>query len=84
MAVGFAVAILTILGGEGARLGLPSALAGVFGIPASFVVTIAVTWLSPRAGRHILERVRDMRVPGGEAVHDREMRLIRLKQRQLR
>jgi cation/acetate symporter len=38
--------------------------------------------LRPAPGRQILELVREMRVPGGETVHDREMRLLRLKQRQ--
>jgi cation/acetate symporter len=84
LTVGFAVAIFTIFGGEAARFGLPSALAGVFAIPASFVATLVVTWLSPRPARPVLERVKDMRVPGGETVHDREMRLMRLKQRQRR
>jgi cation/acetate symporter len=82
MAVGFAVAIMMILTGEGARLGVPSALAGVFGIPAALAATLVATWLGPAAGRNVLARVREMRVPGGETVHDREMRLLRLKQRQ--
>jgi cation/acetate symporter len=82
--VGFAVALLTMLGGEAARFGLPSALAGVFAIPAAFVAIFLVNGLSPRPARAVLERVKDMRVPGGEAVHDREMRLLRLKQRQRR
>lgn len=82
MGVGFAVAILTMLGGEGARFGLPSALAGVFAIPAAFVSAVVVAWLGPRPGRPVLERVKDMRIPGGETVHDREMRLMRQKQRQ--
>jgi cation/acetate symporter len=82
--VGFAVALLTMFGGEAARVGLPSALAGVIAIPAGFVAAFVVTWLSPRPARALLERVKDMRVPGGETVHDREMRLLRLKQRQRR
>jgi cation/acetate symporter len=82
MAVGFAVAIMMILTGEGARLGVPSALAGVFGIPAALAATLVATWLGPAAGRNVLARVREMRVPGGETVHDREMRLLRQKQRQ--
>ena len=30
-------------------------------------------------GSHVLDIVRDMRVPGGETLYDREMRLLRLK-----
>ena len=84
LTVGFATALLTMLGGEAARFGLPSSLAGVFAIPASFVAIFLVNGLSPRPARAVLERVKDMRVPGGETVHDREMRLLRLKQRQRR
>ena len=34
-----------------------------------------------RAGAHMLEIVLDVRVPGGETLYDREMRLLRLKNR---
>jgi cation/acetate symporter len=82
MGAGFAVAVLAILAGEMAWLRIDSALAGVFGIPVGFAGALGASWLRPAPGRHLLELVRDMRIPGGEAVHDREARLLRLKQRQ--
>ena len=59
-------------------------MAGVFAIPASFAAAIITTYLTPAPSRHVLESVRDMRVPGGETLYDREQRLARLKQRQQR
>jgi hypothetical protein len=35
--------------------------------------------LAPAAGHNVLEQLREMRMPGGETVYDREMRLSRLK-----
>jgi cation/acetate symporter len=81
MAVGFGTAVFAIVGGESGWLGIPSALAGVFGIPAGFVAALAASWLRPALSSQALELVHDMRVPGGETMHDREMRLSRLKQR---
>ena len=54
---------------------LPAALA----IPAATVAAIAATLMTPAVGRHTLEMVRDMRVPGGETIVDREARLLRLQ-----
>lgn len=79
---GFSVAVLAILGGEAAVIGISSGLAGVFGIPAGTLATVVVTLLTPPPSRHALELVRDIRVPGGEILYDREMRLQKLKQRQ--
>ena len=81
MAAGFGIAVLAIIAGEAALLGLPGALAGVFGIPAGFTAAIGASWLRPSISQNALELVHDMRVPGGETMFDREMRLLRLKQR---
>ena len=79
MAVGFGVTVLAIVAGEAAWLGMPGALAAVFGVPAGFVAAVAATRMSPRPGRHIPLLVHDIRLPGGETLHDREARLRRLK-----
>ncbi len=79
---GFVTAVLAILAGEAGWFGVPSTLCGVFAIPVSVATAIIVTGLRPAPARHLLEMVRDMRVPGGEAVYDRELRLARLKRRQ--
>lgn len=79
---GFAVAVLTIIAGEARWIGVDGSLAGVLGIPAGLIGAIATSLLTPGPSRHVLELVRDIRVPGGEILYDREMRLARLKRRQ--
>ena len=79
---GLAVAVLAIVAGEARWIALDGGLAGAIGIPASFLAAIAVSALTPRPSRHVLELVRDIRVPGGEILYDRELRLARLKRRQ--
>lgn len=79
---GFAVAMLAILTGWMDWLSFDPALAGIFGIPASFTAAIAASLATPHPGRHERELLRDIRVPGGEILYDREMRLLRLKKRQ--
>jgi len=78
---GFSVALLAIVSGASDILKIDPALAGMFGIPASLVATLATSLMTPAPSRHILEFVRDIRVPGGEILYDREMRLLRLKTR---
>ena len=82
LASGFAVATLAIVAGQLEWLPFDPALSGMFGIPASLFATIAASLATPHPGRHVLELVRDIRVPGGEILYDREMRLLRLKKRE--
>ena len=82
LASGFGLALLVIVTGGLDWVPVDPALAGVFGIPAAFAATIAASLATPHPGRHALELVRDIRVPGGEILYDREMRLLRLKKRQ--
>ena len=81
MLAGFTATLAMIIASETARLGVPSAFAAVVGLPISFITAIAVAWATPAPGRHVLEVARDLRMPGGETLHDREIRLQRLKQR---
>jgi cation/acetate symporter len=81
---GFAVAVLVVLGGQSETAAVPSALAALIGIPASMAAVFAVSFATPAPSRHVLEMVRDIRIPGGEILYDRELRTQRLKkQRQL-
>ena len=82
LATGFTVAVLAILAGETQVFGLDGALAGILGIPASALACIAVTAVTPAPSKHALELVRDIRVPGGEILYDREMRIQRQKKMQ--
>jgi cation/acetate symporter len=81
MAAGFTVTGLAILGdalldGPG-WLGIDSTLSAVFGIPAGIAAAMLVSLLTPAPAKHVRELVRDLRVPGGETIHDREVRLSR-------
>ncbi|HXF54976.1 MAG TPA: sodium:solute symporter [Hyphomicrobiaceae bacterium] len=82
MAVGFAMAVVAMLAGEAGWLGVPAPLAAVFGVPAGFGAAVLASRMGKAPERLVLELVRDMRLPGGETIHDREMRLLRLQQRQ--
>jgi cation/acetate symporter len=82
MIVGFTVAILGILAGEANWFGIPSALASAFAVPVAIVAAVFGSRLGRTPPRNLLELVRDIRIPGGETVHDREQRLLRLKRRQ--
>ena len=57
-------------------------LASVFGVPAAFVAAVVVSLRTDAPGKHERELLRDIRVPGGEILYDREMRLLRLKKRE--
>ncbi len=71
--VGALIAVLADLG----TLGLHGLLAPAVGLPMAVIATLAVSYLTPVPGRHILEIVRDLRIPGGETIYDRELRQAR-------
>jgi cation/acetate symporter len=81
MLSGLLVAGTAILLSEAGAIALPSALAGALGLPCAMLVTIVGSLMAPAAGHNVLEQLREMRMPGGETVYDREMRLLRLKNR---
>jgi cation/acetate symporter len=81
MLSGLLVAGAAILLSEAGAIALPSALAGTLGLPCAMLVTILGSLMAPAAGHNVLEQLREMRMPGGETVYDREMRLLRLKNR---
>ncbi len=82
LACGFVVAVLTILAGEASIFGLAGPLAGLFGLPAGALGAVLASLATPGPNRSMLELVRELRIPGGEVVYDREMRLLRLKHRE--
>ena len=49
--------------------------AAVFGFPVAVVVGVAVSLLTPEPRETVSEIVDEIRVPGGETVHDRSIRL---------
>lgn len=82
LVTGFSVAALAMLACEAQWIPLDSALAAVFGLPAALAATLIVASITPVPGRDALELVSDMRIPGGETVYDKEMRLQRQRMRQ--
>jgi cation/acetate symporter len=83
MITGLVVTVLLILLSETGAIGLPSALAGAVGLPLAFAAALAAMRVTPAPGRNALDIVSEVRVPGGETLYDRELRLLRLKNRTL-
>ncbi len=79
---GFFVALMVIASHALGIISLDGTLAGIIAVPASTIAAVSVSLLTPKPSKHLLELVRDIRVPGGEILYDREMRLLRLKRRQ--
>jgi cation/acetate symporter len=79
MVTGFGTAALAIYAGRMGMMDLHPALAGVLGLPAGIVATVAVTSVTPAPSKQLAEFVRDIRVPGGEIIYDRELRLTQRK-----
>lgn len=73
--VGLGVAVIAMLGGELAGIGLPGPMAAVAGAPAALIASAIASLMTPAPARHVLELVRDLRVPGGDTLYDREVRL---------
>jgi cation/acetate symporter len=81
MVAGFAVALGLMLLSASWQLALAPPVAGLVGLPIAAFVAVAASLATPSPRRAALEAVRDMRIPGGETVYDREMRLMRFEQR---
>ncbi|MFM7083896.1 MAG: cation acetate symporter [Hyphomicrobium sp.] len=81
MVTGYFVTLVGILGAEESYTMLDSALAAGFGLPSSLIAALLVSLVSEPPRRHLLELVRDIRVPGGEIVYDREIRTQKAKKR---
>jgi cation/acetate symporter len=76
---GLAAAALAILLGEAEAWPLPSTLAGAVGLPVGTATAMIASLLTPAPGKSVLDSMNEMRVPGGETLYDREVRLQRLK-----
>lgn len=79
MVTGFGMAAVLIFASESGYFFIPSMIAGSFGMPFAAVVALAVSAMRPEANRHDLEVVRDIRVPGGQIIYDREMQRLQLQ-----
>lgn len=77
--VGFSTSAAAILLSEAGVFPLSSAISGIFGLPVSLGLAMGLSLLRPEASRHSLEVVRDIRVPGGEIIYDRDMQRLQLR-----
>ncbi len=76
---GFGIGVFAIFASEAGMLSIPSVIAGSFGMPFAAAAALTLSVLRPEANRHDLEVVRDIRVPGGQIIYDREMQRLQLK-----
>ena len=81
MLAGLGVATLVVLLAETGVWTLPSVLAGAIGLPAGLIATIVASLLTAQPSRNVVNILQEMRVPGGETLYDRELRLLRLRSR---
>jgi cation/acetate symporter len=79
MLTGTVVAVGLVLIGEAGFVILDGPLAALVAMPAAVSAAVIVTRTSAPVGRSTLEFVRDMRVPGGETMLDRQRRIARMK-----
>lgn len=79
--VGFAVSILAIMTSNSALLPVPSELVGTLGAIPAFATAVLLSKFGASPSKHVQDSVRDIRIPGGETIFDREQRLQRLKDR---
>ena len=79
MVAGLGAAAFAILLGEAGIWPLPSTIAGAAGLPVGTAVAMLASLLTPVPGRGLINSLNEMRVPGGETLYDREVRLQRLK-----
>jgi cation/acetate symporter len=83
MLVGLGVAAFAVLLGEAGAWTLPSVLAGVIGLPAGLAATVIASVLTPAPSPNVISILQEIRVPGGETLYDRELRLQRLRARSM-
>jgi cation/acetate symporter len=81
MLTGLGAAALAILFAEAGASTIPSVLAGAIGLPAGTTAAIAASVLTPLPSRNVGNILQEIRVPGGETLYDRELRLLRLRSR---
>lgn len=79
MVTGLAVSLFLILAGQASMIGMAGPQVALFAIPLAVIAAVIVTQITPPVGRSSVEFIRDMRVPGGETMVDRRLRLERIK-----
>ena len=73
--------ILSLNGSMPLVFGVSGAVASVVAVPLSIAIALAVSLATPVPEHRMVELARDIRMPGGETVHDREFRMARIPKR---
>lgn len=81
MLTGFIVAVLAIAASEAEMISAAGTVVAALGLPLGATAAMVASVLTPAPSRHVLELARDIRVPGGEILYDREMHRLKLKRR---
>ena len=76
---GFGVTLALMLASLSGMIALSPLLAASIGGPANVIVMVLLSRAAASSSRRALEVVRDVRIPSGEAIYDREMRILRRK-----
>ena len=79
---GFVTAMMCLLSNASGIVSMPAPVAGIVAVPLAVGAAVIVSLITPYPNRAALEAARDMRIPGGETVYDREMRQLRFTQRE--
>lgn len=79
--VGFFVVVTLQLGSAGQVIDVATPVAGFVGAAAALATAIVASLATAEPHGAALEATRDMRIPGGETVYDREMRQLQFSQR---
>ena len=58
-------------------LGIESVTSAIAGVPVSFAVIIAITYIHPETVEELKELADEIRIPDGETIHDYKERLVR-------
>jgi cation/acetate symporter len=77
--VGFATALTGIVMEQIGLATLTAPLPVVIALPLSLLAAIGLSFATPKASRRAHELLRDMRVPGGETLMDRQRRLEQMR-----
>ncbi|MGI9405366.1 MAG: sodium:solute symporter family transporter, partial [Hyphomicrobiaceae bacterium] len=88
MLTGFSITLLYIYSLQTSTIsplfGVDDMLAAAIGLPLGAAITVAVSLLGPQPQNALLEFVRDLRIPGGETIYDRELRIALNRAREQR
>lgn len=77
---GFTISVIALLGGL-AEMGFAGPMAAILGAPAALIAVGIGSLATPPPGKHVLELVRDLRVPSGDTLYDREVRQALVERR---